>query len=131
MSNLSQETLSQAMHWLLNDENGMSSECLLATVINDGPLKSKSMYATFHPHDPSDFRRCVGLLNAAPEFRNRLHVMKSVSKHWSALVDQWDAIEQQMLEEIANPERHGYAPKTYTLMKEVLNNAAETQEQTQ
>lgn len=121
MTLLSQETLSQAMHWLLNGSTGMSSECILATIVNDGPVTSTSMYATFHPQDPGDFKRCVGLLNAVPEFRNRLHVMKSVSKQWSYLVDHWDEIEKQMLDEIANPDRRGMAPKTYDLMKCVLS----------
>lgn len=124
MTTLSQETISQAMHWLVNGRTGMSSTCILATIINGGPVSGKSWEATFHPVDPSDFKRCVGLLNAVPEFRNRLHVMKSVSKHWARLVDHWDEIEKQMLDEIDNPMRRGMAPKTYDLMKCVLNGVA-------
>lgn len=114
---LSLETISQAMHWLVNGRTGMSSTCMLATIINGGPVAG----TTYHPCDPADFKRCVGLLNAVPEFRNRLHVMKSISKHWANLVDHWDEIEKQMLEEISTSLN---GCKTYDLMKCVLNGVA-------
>ena len=106
----------KSMHWLLNANTGMSSKCLMATLLNGGPVAGKAWETNFHPHDPADFERCVGLLNAVPEFRERLGQMKTVSKHWAVLVDHWDELEALLAEEI--PQRS--APKTYARMKELF-----------
>lgn len=108
--------IQKAMRWLLNANTGMSSECLMATMLNGGPVEGKDWKSWFSPADPSDFKRCVDLLNAVPEFRERLSVMKGVSKSWSILVDHWDELEALLNEEI--PQRS--APKTYARMKELF-----------
>lgn len=46
-----------------------------------------------HPHDTHDFERCLGLLRAAPELRDRLHELAALSEYWRALVPRWDALE--------------------------------------
>lgn len=106
----------KAMHWLFNGKTGMSSECLMATMLNGGGVLGRDYKARFHPHDPSDFKRCVGLLNAVPTFRVTLNLMKDVSKEWSVLVDHWDELEVLLAEEIHQQS----APKTYARMKELF-----------
>ena len=107
--------IQKAMHWLLNGNTGMSSECLMATMLNGGPI-SGGYASRFHPHDSGDFKRCIDLLNAVPTFRITLDVMKQVSKQWAVLVDHWDELELLLNEEIP---RHS-APKTYARMKELF-----------
>ena len=108
--------IQKAMHWLLNCDTGMSSECLMATMLNGGKVKGITRETCSHPHDPSDFKRCVDLLNAVPTFRITLDVMKQVSKQWAVLVDHWDELETLLNEEIGQRS----APKTYARMKELF-----------
>jgi hypothetical protein len=121
MSRLHQETLSQAMHWLINSRTGLSSECLLATIINGAPIQG-GWHATFHPRDPSDLKRCIGLLDAVPDLRNHLGVMKAVSKEWEILVLNWNQLETTFKEELQqHPNR---APETNELMRNLFNSVA-------
>lgn len=125
MSKKPQTEIQKAMHWLLNANTGMSSECLMATMLNGGPVNGKDWKSRFSPADPSDFKRCVDLLNAVPEFREQLGVMKQVSKSWAVLVDHWDELEALLAEEILQRS----APKTYARMQELfktLSNGVKT-----
>ena len=112
--------LSKAMQWLLSGQSGLSSECLMATILNGGPVAG-NYRASFHPLDPSDFKRCIVLLEAVPEFRQQLSVMKSVSKSWEILVENWDE-----LESIFNKERNQLsAPLLFDRMKELFRQVEE------
>ena len=71
------------MRWLASDDVGLSSR-YVASVL-DGCFVAE--YA--HPHDADDFGRCVRLLVAVPELRERLEKMRSKSVEWSRLVDCW------------------------------------------
>lgn len=73
--------------WLLSDNTGASSKCMLRHLL--GKKADKSEY----PHDSGDFLRCVGLLNAAPELRPLLPKMGEVNKYWAALVKEWDRLD--------------------------------------
>ena len=118
MSHLSQETLSQAMHWLVNGSTGLSSKCLLATIIHGQPIQG-GWNATFHPRDPSDLKRCISLLDAAPEIRKHLHVMQKVSKEWNVLIKHWADLEATFKEELqVNPNK---APLTLKFMRELFS----------
>lgn len=112
--------LSKAMHWLINGETGLSSECMMATILNGGPI-SGNYKARFHPLDPADFERCIKLLEAVPELRENLIVMKDVSLKWATLIDHWDE-----LENLYNQERNQRsAPKLYERMKELFQQVEE------
>lgn len=111
--------IQKAMHWLVTCNTGLSSECLMATMLNGGPLDGRGWKTYFHPHDPADLKRCVSLLDAVPEFRERLDLMKSVSASWSTLVDNWDELEASLRQEMRDTPRE--APKTYALMKALLD----------
>lgn len=58
--------------WLASDDTGMSSKFMAAVL---GGIGGK--YA--HPWDADDFGRCVRLLDAVPEFRERIAIMRSES----------------------------------------------------
>lgn len=68
-----------------------------------------------HPRDPSDFRRCMGLLEAVPDMRKHLSAMAKVSAVWAALVARWDELERLYAEESPS----GRCPKMYALMREL------------
>lgn len=93
--------------WLASDQTGVSSK-FMAGVLGEG---YRGKYG--HPHDPSDFGRCVGLLDACPELRGKLHLMNSHGPEWKALVDHWDELEALYREEFPT----GSAPKLYEKMK--------------
>lgn len=121
MNHLSQETLSQAMHWLVNGSSGLSSKCMLATIINGGPI-SGEWGAKSHPCDPSDLQRCIGLLDAAPELRKHLHVMQEVSNVWNVLIKHWDDLEATFKQEVQA--HHLKAPLTLKFMRELFAEVA-------
>ena len=97
--------------WLASDRTGLSSK-YMAHVLTGKTLGAK--YA--HPHDPSDFGRCLGLLEAVPAFRDRLHMMSAESGEWDWLVHSWDEIERLYCEELPS----GRAPKCFEKMRSVL-----------
>jgi len=113
---IKKETLLKVMTWQYNSGNtGLSSECMAATLCG---IKTKSKS---HPLDPSDFNRCLNLLIAAPELRESLYKMKSVSKKWSVLIDYWDTLEATFIDEVGIDwaKRDKKASETYKLMKEI------------
>lgn len=120
--------IQKAMHWLVTCDTGLSSECLMATMLNGGPVDGKGWKSYFHPHDPADLKRCVKLLDEVPEFRARLDLMKLVSVYWTILVENWDELEASLRQEMRDTPRE--APKTYALMKALLNDVR-TQEKSQ
>lgn len=97
--------------WLASDRVGASSK-YMADVLTGKTLGVK--YA--HPHDPSDFGRCLGLLDAVPAFRDRLSMMSAESGEWDRLVHAWDQIELLYCQEVSA----GRAPKCFALMRKLL-----------
>ena len=77
------------MKWLASDHTGLSS--LYMAMKLDPPIGQRCQYA--YPHDSADFGRCLGLLEAAPELRERLPKMAETGKEWAALVPFWDDLE--------------------------------------
>jgi hypothetical protein len=97
--------------WLASDRVGNSSK-YMAHVFTGKTLGVK--YA--HPHDPSDFGRCLGLLDAVPAFRERLAMMSAESVEWDRLVHSWDEIERLYREELPS----GRAAKCFEKMRKLL-----------
>lgn len=91
----------KAIWWISNGERGMSSEtmwnCLMGN--KDFPIN--------HPYDPDDFKRCYRLLEAVPEWKNDLIKLKSLSKAWFNLVENWDKL-TEMYEENVRTEWKNY-----------------------
>lgn len=97
--------------WRKTDHVGASSDFMAAKLGNAGIRD----YA--HPHDPSDFGRCLVLLEAAPELREKLPEMAKESDQWAALVAHWHELESLWKEEAPL----GKAPRLYARMKELLH----------
>ena len=103
------------LRWLLLGETGSSSMAMASCFAGIGDRTSS-------PCDPADFNRCLMFLQAVPDARSRLDQLKSLSLAWARLVERWDEIEACFLDEVGLGWSKGRnAPKTYTLMKEVLH----------
>lgn len=100
----------RASKWIVSCDTGASSKTIWSVMM--GVERSDRSY----PHDPGDFGRCYRLLTLIPEWRARLAEMATVSNYWSALVENWEKIERQYLDELAG----NSAPKTYKLMQSIL-----------
>jgi hypothetical protein len=106
--------------WLDCDETGMSSR-VMASVLSGFAGDKTGIYVEdryAHPLDPSDFGRCVGLLNACPEMRPHIAEMATVSPTWKRLVEHWDELEVLYLEELPKKK----APKLSARMIELIEN---------
>lgn len=107
----------KVINWFATGRTGLSSCCLAVSLVNQDSAKS---VAKDHPRDPADLERCLLLLNAVPELRDRLSIMKSVSKEWNALIDQWEKVEATFKHETGFPSlRWNSAPQTYELMQTI------------
>lgn len=77
-----------------------------------------------YPSDPDDMNRCLLFLEAVPAARSELPRMATLNKTWAALVARWSEIETMFLEEAGrNWCKCTSAPKTYRLMREVIDAA--------
>lgn len=106
--------------WLANGDCGLSSEAM-AYYLGFGIKKKED--GAFHPRDPGDFNRCLGLLRAAPALRKKLHKMAKLSKQWKRLVMAWAVIEASLEAEVGqdwSKHRGLSAPQTYGLIEQVL-----------
>ena len=81
--------------WLINGEHGISSKNIFA-VLSGGYSQAEGKLCT--PSDPDDFKRCSQLLQAVPQWRSELHNLKPISETWSNLVDNWDKLENMLIE---------------------------------
>jgi hypothetical protein len=104
----------RAYWWLSNGETGLSSKTMWRFFMN------QPTFGNDHPHDPDDFKRCYKLLKAIPEWKNELHKLKSISKAWNNLVDNWDKLttmyEQNVKENWKNYKKIGMYEFMQTLI---------------
>lgn len=73
--------------WLLSSKVGSSSKCI-AQHLTDNECSGD------YPMDAEDLGRCIGLLDAVPEFRARLPEMAKVNCYWAALIPRWSELER-------------------------------------
>jgi len=109
------------IEWLANGRRGVSSNAIASRLSGINCSGEKDGFGN-HPSDPADFLRCEKLLDAVPEFRNRLMEMADESPVWDALCCRWyeiKAVIERDLEE-TNGQR---SPNGYALMKEVIKGA--------
>lgn len=109
-------TLSKGiLNWLATEHTGESSKSLVAVLGNDETLKASLRYGFSYPLDPSDFGRCLRVLEIEPEFRTRLHEMSSIHPVWARYVAHWDELEALYRAEYPT----GHAPQLYDRMHEL------------
>lgn len=114
------EVEKKAYDWLENGETGLSSlvicNTLLPNIKHNKIEKLKENYPSFYPYDTSDFKRCLGLLEAVPELRKDLKKLNEVNKQWKNLVQEWDEIEKAIKED-RKEEAHNLIKKCINLPK--------------
>ena len=115
-------TQDAVLDWLNTGEVGESSKCM-AMWLAFGK-RTSGIFGNY-PHDPDDMDRCLKLLDRVPSLRMALPKMAELNKTWAALVARWDEIEAMQLDEIGlNWTKARSAPKTYALMKEVVDSVS-------
>lgn len=98
--------------WAVNGEHGMSSKTMFNHLSKGltGVRSVENRYSTT-PSDPDDFKRCYKLLQAVPQWKNKLNELKSLSPVWEKLVDNWGKLtemyEQNVREEWKNYKKVG------------------------
>ena len=107
------------VEWLANGHRGISANAI-ASHLSGIDCGGKSSFGNY-PHDSADFLRCRKLLKAVPNFKERLHEMSEISPIWAALVEQWDIIDTTLAMEM-NSRTDGTAPRTYKMMKDIIEN---------
>lgn len=79
--------------WLRSDHTGLSS-LFVAKTLCGLTMRHRGDLAWYaYPSDCADFGRCLGLLDAVPELRERLPEMAETGNEWAALVPFWDDLE--------------------------------------
>lgn len=89
----------KVIQWLETGQTGLSSLSLCAALY---PQFKKCHHKLEDlkinvPHDLADFNSALMFLEAVPEAREKLSLAKEISPVWSALIDNWDILEQKTL----------------------------------
>lgn len=93
----------KAIFWWEHGEHGSSSEFMHGILSG----LSKNVYDGSYPHDPSDFKRCHGLLEMVPEWRLKLDMLKSASPTWNNLIDNWPKLTEMLLDQMETKKDNG------------------------
>lgn len=105
-------TKEKIARWFVDGEVGLSSKTM-AAYLGFGIIPKRISY----PHDVGDFRRCVQLLDCAPELREKIKEMRNLGNVWRALAENWQELEIRYREEKGS----GSCPKTYELLEKILS----------
>lgn len=79
----------RAAEWALSGDTGVSSESIAKHMMG----LPGGTWGYGYPSDGSDLGRCIRLLDAIPEWRERLPEMARHSEAWAELVKHWDELE--------------------------------------
>lgn len=105
------QQLNKVAQWWKHGETGLSSEAIVLNVIADISVGD-------YPSDPSDFRRCVVMMEKLPFIRTYFkRCMMNENKTWKAYIKHWDELMDLYDEEVTNGT--GKAPKLYKRMHEL------------
>lgn len=101
--------------WLEYGEHGLSSKTMAIHLADPFlvPILPQPSRKTA-PVDPDDFKRCEWLLQAVPQFRQRLGQMKQAGPVWRNLVENWDTLRTMLDEQL-----QGKQNNMYEFMKEL------------
>lgn len=100
--------------WIIEGEVGTSSKtmwlALMGIVTRPRRLDS---FEVGIPHDPDDFRRCLLLIEAVPEWEGQLQKVADVFPAWQPYIREWQTMKRLYQEE--SP--YGKCPRLYDFMK--------------
>lgn len=108
--------------WHAGTDTGMSSKAIAGIMsMSNGYWNGADLV---YPRDPGSLGRCLRLLRLIPEWKDRFHLMRGAGPVWAAMVDRWDDLERTMTEEVGIFWERGHAaPRTYALMKSIIDGA--------
>jgi hypothetical protein len=109
------EISKELLKWIATGERGLSSETIVAKLTGVDLIQGRMS----EPYDPSDFKRCLLLLEAVPELKPKMEKMKEVPNYWKLLIENWIELEILYNEEKAS----GIAPRLYAKMQQLRNDA--------
>lgn len=101
----------RASAWFAKGETGLSSKCIARFMLCEPNTEIN------WPHDPSDLRRCVMLLDLIPEWRSKIPSMFVLGGGWAKLAPRWNEVVSLFRTEC--PEYVGKAPQTYALIQQL------------
>lgn len=114
-SDQSKSVEEKAMWWIANGRIGLSSKTMWLCFMN------QKIERISHPYDPDDFSRCYALLEAVPEWRERILELGKLSKEWKKLSENWDKLtemfEQNRKENWVNSDKIGMYEFMQTLIR--------------
>lgn len=102
--------------WLKNGEQGISSKTMFFYLSG---RKFKLVDYESTPSDPDDFKRCYLLIKAVPQFRDKLHLLKSVNQTWSNIVDNWGKLTEMYEENVRTAWKNYKKIGMYEFMKSI------------
>lgn len=114
VADMTKSVKERADWWKENGSVGSSS----LTIYNF--MSGNSGYKINIPYDPDDFSRCHALLLAIPEWRPRLHEMKSLSRQWFNLVEKWDTLTGMYEANVATDWKNHEKIGMYELMQSLI-----------
>jgi len=80
-----------AGYW--SDPRGASALAVYCFFRADPQITARVCGIADHPHDASDFGRCLELLDAVPEWSNRVNELAEISPTWAKITASWSVIE--------------------------------------
>lgn len=105
----------KVLEWSSNNDVGCSSATMASIAVG---LK-KPFYGDYFsaPRDPSDFRRCMTLVDTIPEIKDHFPVIKKKCKQFAVVIDNWDLLCETLRIDMETNKR--CAQKTWDLMKDL------------
>lgn len=105
------DTTDRAMYWRNNGDVGLSSLTIWCHFMNAKHPEADKVEWKDIPYDVDDFSRCYRLLEAVPEWKEKMQVssLSEASNTWKVLVQRWPELTQL------------YEQKEYAQLKESLN----------
>lgn len=110
------KTIQEKMDFWLNfGEHGRSSETMFQQ-LSGKPMDSWGC----HPQDPDDFKRCHGLLETIPEWRNELDKLRPLSPTWNLLVDNWNILTKMLVDQLNTKKPNGMHEFMQAIFKKAI-----------
>ena len=114
MSNQTSER-DNLIEWFISGDTGISSKAMAGHLSG---VTVSGWHNIYTPSDPSDFNRCLMLLDKCPYLKPKIHKMAELSPDWQKIVKHWSEIERCFLDEAGlGWSKQRSAPKTYELMQ--------------
>jgi hypothetical protein len=121
--NRNEALLRKVVKWTAGPNTGLSSEAMAYCAVD---ITRDDHWADFGPnipHDPTDFNRCLLLVDQIPEIRDHFPKIAAMAPEWKKVIDNWDRVKECFIAEVGwNWSEGKEAPKTYAMMKEIQSN---------